>query len=454
MTYGDPLPEAVVDATQEVLGTLGRLDLTVADAVTIRALAGPGAEEAGMGVGGALRWIDANVDRAMPAGAAGRFDVYVTSGPTTIAPGSPPTDTTDYSWALAIVAQGGAAPATAYAKRVGYLDWNGMAITRLVQTFGRRDDASIMPTAPTGDVSAVDARSPAGAAAPPIRAQVGLAEVFRVNADGSTVQAGAITAPSIGVTGGAGAVGLANAGTITWGADVDLFRQQTDVLRTHDNIWADYNMTSGYGSAGQTTIGGVGAGAAAGILMNDVSWYRGAVGRIDSAAGARLGGNLSFSADGAAVVFGAAGDANLYRGAANVVRTDGSLRAVVDVRARDGAAAQTTLGAVGPGGESGVLLGTAGDTSLYRAAPNVLRTDDALVVEGAATLDGALDHNGATVGFFGVAPVARPAARTLTNWASPGSALRAIDHANWTTAQLFDFVMTMAYDLQQLGLFA
>jgi hypothetical protein len=310
LDYGDPAAEAFFDATQEVLGTLGRLDLTLASATTIRALAGAGPDESGMGIGGALRWMDANVDRVMPAAAAGRFDIYVTTGPTLIAPGAPPVDTTDYSWDLAIVAAGAPAPATAYAKRVGYLDWDGAAITRLVQTFMRRDDAAHAAVAPTGGISALEALSPAGATAPPIRAQVGAVEVFRVNPDGSVPLVGTLSAPNA-VISGAGKLALAmtaaDAG-ITFGGDTNIYRGGADVLRSDDNIWAAFNISAQVGGAGQSTIGAVGPGGAAGVLLNDATLYRGAAATLQT--------------DGAFTVGGAA---TLAGGVAGTLRHTGAL---------------------------------------------------------------------------------------------------------------------------------
>jgi len=52
------------------------------------------------------------------------------------------------------------------------------------------------------------------------------------------------------------------------------------------------------------------------------------------------------------------------------------------------------------------------DTNLYRSAANVLKTDDKLHVVGELEVDGALNHDGTTVGFYGVTPVTRPAATT------------------------------------------
>jgi hypothetical protein len=60
--------------------------------------------------------------------------------------------------------------------------------------------------------------------------------------------------------------------------------------------------------------------------------------------------------------------------------------------------------------------------------------------------------NSTGIGFFGVTPVARPAARTMTNWTVGSNADRAIDRNSYTLQELFDYVMTMTYDLQQYGL--
>lgn len=386
--YGEPLPEAFVDATQEVLGTLGRLDLTLASATTVRALAGAGADEAGMGVGGALRWIDANVDVAMAGGAgAGRYDVYVTAGATTIAPGAPPVDTTDYSWALAIVAGGGAAPATAYAKKVGYLDWDGAAITRLVQTFGRRDDAPLHAVSPVVGVSAVEAIMPGGATAKPIRAVVGGAEVFAVSPTGLITSAVGQSFTNLSLTQNAiGALALTGAAAgLTIGGDTNLYRSAADVLRTDDNLWAGFNVAAQVGAAGQTTIGGVGPGSAAGVTMNDVTWYRAAAAVIATAAGVRVGANLALTTDAGSILFGAAGDANLYRTAAGALRSDGSLTAGSDLIARPGAN-QVLVGNAGAAGAPGISM--SGDTNLYRTGAGALKTDGTFAVGGAATVGG------------------------------------------------------------------
>src|SRR4030095_11681005 len=59
-----------------------------------------------------------------------------------------------------------------------------------------------------------------------------------------------------------------------------------------------------------------------------------------------------------------------------------------NIVARDGAASQVNMGALGTG-ESGLIFGSAGDTNLYRTAASNLRTDGALDVGSRLWLFGA-----------------------------------------------------------------
>src|SRR3954470_6744504 len=53
-----------------------------------------------------------------------------------------------------------------------------------------------------------------------------------------------------------------------------------------------------------------------------------------------------------------------------------------DVTARVASAARVVVGATGPGGRAGIVFGANGDTGIYRAAADVLRTDDNLQAQG------------------------------------------------------------------------
>lgn len=76
----------------------------------------------------------------------------------------------------------------------------------------------------------------------------------------------------------------------------------------------------------------------------------------------------------------------------------------------------------GPGGAS------ATDTNLYREGSNILATDDKMHIALEAEIDGALNHDGTTVGFFGVAPVTQRSAWTQT-YSTASRTNSAITHA-------------------------
>lgn len=66
---------------------------------------------------------------------------------------------------------------------------------------------------------------------------------------------------------------------------------------------------------------------------------------------------------------------------------------------------QLQLPATGSGG--GIRIG--GDVDIYRNAANVARTPDKWIFDDELEIDGALNHDGTQVGFYGVAPVTRGA---------------------------------------------
>lgn len=86
------------------------------------------------------------------------------------------------------------------------------------------------------------------------------------------------------------------------------------------------------------------------------------------------------------------------------------------------------------GAAAGLLLG--GDVLLYRAAANVLQTPDSVRIQGTTEMDGALNHDGATVGFFGTVPAAQTAAYVQTYATADRT------HANPTAAAVGDLVAT------------
>lgn len=89
-------------------------------------------------------------------------------------------------------------------------------------------------------------------------------------------------------------------------------------------------------------------------------------------------------------------DTTLYRSAAGTLKTDGIMKVsgyagvAGVVYASEGNAGQVTLGNIFATGKGGIYFGSGNDTNLYRDAANVLKTDDSLVVSSNETLGGSL----------------------------------------------------------------
>lgn len=77
------------------------------------------------------------------------------------------------------------------------------------------------------------------------------------------------------------------------------------------------------------------------------------------------------------------GDTNLYRAAANLLMTDDTFATPVDIVANRLASGQIWLNTDG-----NIYFGSAADTNLYRSAADTLKTDDSLIVAGTTTLTG------------------------------------------------------------------
>lgn len=84
-------------------------------------------------------------------------------------------------------------------------------------------------------------------------------------------------------------------------------------------------------------------------------------------------------------------DVNLYRSAADVLKTDDEFRCgsgqnilgLFSIVARSGGASETVIGAAGPSSEAGIKMG--GDANIYRSAADTLSTDDAFKLAGASS---------------------------------------------------------------------
>lgn len=90
-------------------------------------------------------------------------------------------------------------------------------------------------------------------------------------------------------------------------------------------------------------------------------------------------------------------DTNLYRSAAGILKTDGTFRAASGFVSFDGASAQIAIGS--NAGVPTMWFGNATDTNLYRSAANFLRTDGSLQVGNFQefVVGSALDINSAAI---------------------------------------------------------
>lgn len=203
----------------------------------------------------------------------------------------------------------------------------------------------------------------------------------------------------------------ANVG-ITIGGDANLYRKAADVLATDDQI-RSYRASGSAGFAVQVTTDsanrwhalaqgvlewGDGSGAqdtnlyrsAANTLKTDDTFE--AVGDIRSQAALRaqygsatlvavgdIGGSLP------GILFGSGLDTNLYRSAANTLKTDDTFHSAAEVVARAGAAEQVRIGNVA-GTRGGITFGSAETESIYSSAANAIKTDDDFIVGSNLTL--------------------------------------------------------------------
>jgi hypothetical protein len=100
------------------------------------------------------------------------------------------------------------------------------------------------------------------------------------------------------------------------------------------------------------------------------------------------------------------------------------------------------------GSTGGLVIG--GDTNLYRSAADTLRTDDSLVVNLNLSVNGnaAFGASGSSLGFYGAAPVTRSAAYTVTSVTTD----RTISASSTTLDELVNVVGTLITDLKTMGL--
>lgn len=213
-------------------------------------------------------------------------------------------------------------------------------------------------------------------------------------------------------TGAAGQILLNSNGGVYFGgtADTYLYRSVAQQLATNGDLVARV------GASTSVTIGAIGPGYGM-LIAGDTNLYRsaanslktdgnfiaalsifatsfyataqvratGAVVAYDGTANQVGVGTPAGGAAGPGLSLGSANDTNIYRSAANTLKTDGNLLAIGDSTARSGDAQQVVVGFAGPSSQAGLKLGSLGDTNLYRARANVVATSGVLALGGAAT---------------------------------------------------------------------
>lgn len=147
-----------------------------------------------------------------------------------------------------------------------------------------------------------------------------------------------------------GAMGPSSEAGMVFGSanDTNLYRQGVNTLKTDDLLVSALDVFVRHGSGTQVGIGNVGPAGQSGISFQ-------------------------------------LGDTSLYRQVANQLATGGNFDVTGFMAAHDvvvakyTAASEMRMGAQGPSGEAGLTFGVAADTNLYRSAANTLKTDDAFI---------------------------------------------------------------------------
>lgn len=161
---------------------------------------------------------------------------------------------------------------------------------------------------------------------------------------------------------------------IIMGGDTNLYRGAADTLQTDDSLYVKANTTLGDTCSDTTTINGT-------LNINCATSTNG----------------IKFS-NGAGTY-----DTNLYRGAADTLKTDDSLEVGGNTTLGDANTDQTVIRGITKIADSsptnGILFGSGNtdyDVNLYRKSANVLKTDDAFEIGGGMAISGDLSVAGNT----------------------------------------------------------
>lgn len=323
---GQRLPEHALDALFELVGTYVSPNFAVSifNATTIQIVAGTVNDQVALAIMGRIRFRTTTVQAAMPGSpGAGSYDVYVTGSDNSYAQTpQPDTDNTVYDFGLEIRTSG--TPATAIYRKVAQVVWSGSAITAVNMLVGSSGalSANSVGTVQLQDLSVSTAK-------------LGNLAVTAAKIANDTITATQIAADAIGSS------ELAPNAVTT-----------TELL--DDAVTAAKIATDAVGSL-----------EIAALAVGTAELAAGAVDSTKLAGGAVIAGKIA-----PAAIVGA--------DVSSSIALAGSPTAVSDFVARTGVAGQTRIGAAGPASEAGVKMGSTGDVNLYRSAADELRSDDNL----------------------------------------------------------------------------
>lgn len=354
---GDVLPASWTDALQEFVGTLAaNLRLTLQAANVVQAVASAGAGQASVGVAGLWRYRTTSAT-ATVSGVTGTKDIYIVASANAFATTpTPDTDNTDYNWYLQVLDAAATptgntplgAPITAYAK-VGELRWDGTTtVTLLRQTYGAQDT-----TLPMSPVASQPGQVPAriiGATAQTanlLEARIGATgtNVFSVGPDGAILSAGAFNADGI--------------------VSSDLY-VDSPAYRVAGTPLAASHLSNGVTGSGAVVL------ASSAALLGTPTAPTAATGSADTTIA-----TTALVANKITAALGGGGGSSFAS-----LSLSGS--------------GKTTLVFPDTTTTTGITWG--GDTTLYRNAADVLKTDDSLIVAGTLAVTGVATFTAAPVG--------------------------------------------------------
>ena len=288
LNSGDVAIEPFFDATQELLGAASpSFRVFIQSATVLRVTADSGNDQQSIAINGRYRFRTTPVDATHPGGGAGTHAVYVTASNNSFTLGGSTTDNTVYAFGLEIKTSGTPTAVDQY-RKVADVDWDGAQITALRQFVGGRFDGDpgvfVAPLATITPLQVKAASSQSADVAKIVSSSDSV--LFRISSSGAATFADAVSLPNAGLTVG----------------DTNLYRSAADVLKTDDA----FHAIEGFSAPGMTA-------STSEALKASV------FGDTQNRLSVQASGEMTWGSG------TAAGDTNLYRSAANTLRTDDAL---------------------------------------------------------------------------------------------------------------------------------